>query len=452
LIAVTQAPGPKSMPILGHLLTFRRDPLKFVTRMASSYGDIAHFRLGTAHAYLFSNPEFVRDILVTRQTKFIKSRLLQRAKVLLGEGLLTSEGDFHLRQRRMVQPGFYRDRLAVYAAMMSQCAERTRDQWRAGQTLEVNDEMMRLTLAVVAKTLFNADVSSEASEIGAALTSALKMFDMLTLPFLKYIEKLPLPIIKRFERDRAKLDAIVYRLIAEWHESGVDRGDLLSMLLMTRDDEVSAETSEADRKMSDRQVRDEAMNLILAGHETTANALTWTFYLLSQNPECEKRLHEEVDQVLNGRTPGFSDFPNLRYTEMVFAEALRLYPPLWGVGRINLETFEIGGIEVPAGSICLMSTWVMHRKAEYYPEPERFDPERWTPELRQARPKFSYFPFGAGARVCIGERFSWLEGVLVLATLAQKWKLRLVPGHPVEPLPMITLRTKHGMMMTVEAR
>jgi cytochrome P450 len=445
---LTKPRGPKNAPFVGNLPSFRRNPVKFLTRMAATYGDMAYYKLGPIDAYFFNHPDFVRDILVTRQGNFVKSRMLQRARVLLGEGLLTSEGQFHLRQRRMVQPAFHRDRLAGYAAIMSEYAARKREQWRAGETLDVADEMMRLTLAVVGTTLFSADVESEAGEIGSALTSVLKMFDMLMLPFSEYFEKLPFPAIKRFEKGRDTLDRIIYRMIAERRACGEDKGDLLSMLLMSQDEE----STDADRTMSDKQVRDEALTLFLAGHETTANALTWTWYLVSQNPECEARLHREIDEVLNGRTPGFDDFPNLRYTEMVVAESMRLYPPAWGIGRMALENFEIGGVEVPAKSICIMSPYVMHRSPAYYPDPERFDPERWTPEARQARPKFSYFPFGGGSRVCIGERFAWLEGVLILATFAQKWKLRLVPGHPVEILPLITLRTKHGMKMTVEAR
>ena len=204
--------------------------------------------------------------------------------------------------------------------------------------------------------------------------------------------------------------------------------------------------------MSDQQIRDEALTLFLAGHETTANALTWTWYLLSQHPECEARMHAEIDQVLSGRTPGFDDFPNLRYTEMIFAESMRLYPPAWGIGRMNLEPFDIAGMELPAKSICVMSPFVMQRNPKFFPDPERFDPERWTPELRQGRPKFAYFPFGGGARTCIGERFAWLEGVLAIAAIAQKWKLRLKPGHPVEMHPLITLRTKYGMQMRIEPR
>ena len=452
MIAAARFPGPKNPPIFGHIRSFRRDPVAFLSRMGAEYGDLAHFKLGPVNAFFFNEPELIKDILVTRQGCFTKSRMLQRARILLGEGLLTSEGQFHLRQRRMVQPAFHRDRLVGYAAVMGDYAVRARDRWQAGQTLDMSDEMMRYTLAVVGQTLFSADVEADAAEIGAALTNVLHMFDMLMLPFSEYFQKLPIPAVRRFEKARDTLDRIIYGMIAERRASGQDHGDLLSMLLLAQDEEAGAGLSEAERRMSDQQIRDEALTLFLAGHETTANALTWTWYLLSQHPECEARMHAEIDQVLSGRTPGFDDFPNLRYTEMIFAESMRLYPPAWGIGRMNLEPFDIAGMELPAKSICVMSPFVMQRNPKFFPDPERFDPERWTPELRQGRPKFAYFPFGGGARTCIGERFAWLEGVLAIAAIAQKWKLRLKPGHPVEMHPLITLRTKYGMQMRIEPR
>jgi cytochrome P450 len=306
--------------------------------------------------------------------------------------------------------------------------------------------MMRLTLSIVGKTLFSADIESEASEIGEALTTVIKMFQMLMMPFSEYFEKLPLPSVRRFEKARARLDQTIYGLIRERRESGEDAGDLLSMLLLAQDEDTLGSS------MTDVQVRDEALTLFLAGHETTANALTWTWYLLSQNPECEARLHSEIDSVLAGRVPEMADLPQLRYTEMVFAESMRLYPPAWAIGRMSKEPFQMDGVEIGAKSICILSPYIIQRDARWFPDPERFDPERWMPEARESRPKFSYFPFGGGARVCIGERFAWMEGVLVLAALAQKWKLRLDASQRVEPLPLITLRTKYGMQMTVVAR
>jgi cytochrome P450 len=446
IATATKPRGPRNLPILGNLPSFRARPLEFLTRIAREYGDLPYFRLGPYHAYLINHPDYVRDILVTNQANFTKSRALQRGRILLGEGLLTSEGQFHLRQRRLVQPAFHRDRLAGYAAVMSDYAVRTRDRWKAGSTLDISQEMMRLTLAVVGKTLFSADVESEASEIGEALTTVLKMFSVLMLPFSEYLEKLPLPSIRRFEKARDRLDQTIYGLIHERRASGEDTGDLLSMLLLAQDEEGDG------GGMTDKQVRDEALTLFLAGHETTANALTWMWYLLSQNPECEAKLHQELDTVVGGRVPQMADLPQLRYTEMVFAEAMRLYPPAWAIGRMSKSEFELGGVHVPAKSICILSPYVMQRDPRWFPDPERFDPERWTPEARESRPKFSYFPFGGGARVCIGERFAWMEGTLAIAAIAEKWKLRLSPGQRVEPLPLITLRTKHGMNMFCEHR
>ena len=414
--------------------------------MAREYGDLPYFRLASFNVYLLNHPELVREVLVTQQANFIKSRALQRARILLGEGLLTSEGDFHKRQRRLVQPAFHRERLAAYAAVMSDYAARVRDRWTDGSTLDVSAEMMHLTLAVVGKTLFSADVESEATEIGDALTTVLKMFRLLMLPFSEYLEKLPLPSMRRFDKARTRLDTTIYGLIHERRKSGHDAGDLLSMLLLAQDEEGDG------GGMTDQQVRDEALTLFLAGHETTANALTWTWYLLSQNTECERRLHQEVDAVLNGRAATVADLPALRYTEKVFSEAMRLYPPAWAIGRMAIGPFELRGTKIATGSILIASPYVTQRDPRWFSDPERFDPERWTAELRDSRPKFSYFPFGGGARVCIGERFAWMEGVLVLATLAQKWKLRLASGQKVETLPLITLRTKYGMRMIVERR
>ena len=438
--------GPKNLPVVGHLPAFRAHPIDFLMRMAREYGDLPYFRLGPQHVYLVNHPDLVREVLVTNQANFTKSRALQRARVLLGEGLLTSEGQFHLRQRRLVQPAFHRERLAAYASVMSEYGVRLRDRWTAGSTLDVSHEMMRLTLAVVGKTLFSAEVEEEASEIGEALTIVLKMFRMLMMPFSEYLERLPLPSVRRFDKARARLDQTIYGLIHERRRSGEDTGDLLSMLLLAHDEEADGSG------MTDQQVRDEALTLFLAGHETTANALTWTWYLLSQNPECERRLHEEIDSVLEGRVPAMSDLPQLRYSEMVFAEAMRLYPPAWAIGRMSKGPFELGGIKIAGKSICIVSPYVMQRDPRWFPGPERFDPERWTTEARDARPKFSYFPFGGGARVCIGERFAWMEGVLMIAAIAQKWKLKLTPDQRVEPLPLITLRTKYGMRMIVEPR
>jgi cytochrome P450 len=435
-------PGPSGHIIVGSYPEFRRSPTEFLLNVARDYGDIAYFKLGGLEMYLLNRPDFIQDVLVTNSRNYMKSRILQRAKVLLGEGLLTSEGDHHLRQRRLVQPAFYRDRLVSYAATMASCARATASRWQPGETRDMAEEMARTTLAIVGQTLFSKDVEKDASDIGQALTDVLGTFGTMTLPFSGLIQRLPLPKLRKAKRAQAFLDQTIYRMIAERRATGEDRGDLLSMLLLTVDEEGSG-------GMSDTQVRDEALTLFLAGHETTANALTWTWYLLSQHPEAEEKMHAEIRYVLDGSPPGYGDLIKLQYTEMVLAESMRLYPPAWAVGRMVRRDTRIYNYAIPRDAICLMSPYVMHRNPRYYPDPDKFDPERFSPASRQDRPKFAYFPFGGGPRVCIGERFAWMEGVLVLATIAQRWRFSLAPGQVVETHPQITLRTRHGLQMIV---
>lgn len=445
-MTITRPPGPKRQLLGGNFLAFRRNSLDFLQRAAREYGDIVYFRMGPQDVFFLNHPDYVRDVLVTRHQNFVKGRALQRAKRLLGEGLLTSEGEFHRRQRRLAQPAFHRQRVASYAEMMTDRAVRTRERWQDGETLDISHEMMRLTLAIVGKTLFDADVEEEAQEIGQALTDVMNLFDVLLLPFSEYLDKFPLPQTRRFHKARARLDATVYRMIEERRRSGRDHGDLLSMLLLAQDEEGDT------GRMTDEQVRDEALTIFLAGHETTSNALTWTWYLLSQYPEVETKLHAEIDAVLDSKLPTADDVPRLRYTEMVLAESMRLYPPAWALGRLATSDYEVGGYVAPAGSLVLLSQYVAHRDPRYFSDPTRFDPDRWTPEARESRPQYSYFPFGGGPRRCIGEGFAWMEGILLIATLAQRFSLRLVPNHPVELKPVITLRPKHGMRMSVVRR
>jgi len=435
-----------------NLLALRRDPLGFFTKLAREFGDVAYFKLGPQEMFLLNHPDSIRDVLVTHHRNFMKGRGLQRAKRLLGEGLLTSEGEFHRRQRRLAQPAFHRQRIAAYGATMTDYASRLQERWQDGATVDISREMTRLTLAIAGKTLFDADVGSEADEIGAALTTAMELFTTLTLPFADLLEKLPLPGKRRFQKARDRLDATIYRMIDERRASGEDRGDLLSMLLLAQDEEDEEAAEGHGRGMTDAQLRDEAMTIFLAGHETTANALTWTWYLLSQHPEVEAKLHAELGAVLAGRPPTADDVARLRYTEMIFAESMRLYPPAWIMGRRVLNDYEVDGYLAPAGSIIVMSQYVMHHDARYFPDPFKFDPERWTPEAQATRPRFSYFPFGGGPRQCIGEGFAWMEGVLVMAALAQRWRMQHDPGHRVELQPLITLRPKHGMRMILQRR
>lgn len=439
-------PGPSTRLGRG-LLAARRDPVDFLLRVARQYGDVAYVKAGPFDIYLLSHPDHIRDVLVTHGRSFMKGQGLQEAKRLLGEGLLTSEGDFHRRQRRLIQPLFGHDRIAGYGAVMAEYASRTSDRWQDGQTLDMHGEMTGLTLAIVGKTLFGADLEeADARRVADALTAALGLFDRLTLPYASLMEHLPLAVNRQFGAAKATLDGIIHGLIHERRAAGVgDGGDVLSMLLAAQDEEST-------EGMTDLQVRDEAITILLAGHETTANALTWTLYLLSQHPDVEARMHMEIDEVLEGRLPTVDHTPALSYTEMVLAESMRLYPPAWILGRRALEDQAIADYVIPAGSIAVTSQYIVHHDRRWYPDPQRFDPDRWLPEAAARRPKLSYFPFGAGSRVCIGESFAWLEGVLVLATIAQRWRARLVPGHPVDLLPRVTLRPKHGMRMTVHRR
>jgi cytochrome P450 len=431
---------------LAAVLEYRRGPLPFFQNLAREYGDICYFKLGPQPAFFLNHPDLIKEALITNHQHFHKGLVLQRAKRLLGEGLLTSEGEYHLRQRRLAQPAFHRQRLVNYAAVMTEYATRAYSRWQDGETRDIADEMMRLTLAIVGKTLFDSDVESSAPEVSEAMTVVMELFNTLTIPFFELLRKLPLPQLRRFDSARKKLDAIMFGLIEERRRSGDDRGDLLSMLLLSHDIEGDG------GRMSDQQVRDEAITIFLAGHETTANALTWTWYLLSQNPAVEEKLHRELDEVLESRIPTFDDVPNLRYTEMVLTEAMRLYPPAWALGRYAVQDTEIGGYRVSKKSLVLMSQYVTHHDSRYFPDPLRFDPSRWTAEMRESRPQFSYFPFGGGPRRCIGEGFAWLEGVLLVATIAQKWRMRLAPGFRVALKPLITLRPKYGMKMVLERR
>jgi cytochrome P450 len=424
----------------------RRDPLAFVTRLAREFGDIAHHRAGRQHIILLSHPDLIRDVLVGDSQAFAKSRVMQRTKVLLGEGLLTSEGEFHMRQRRLMQPAFHRQRLPGYADLMVKAAARMREQWPAGVPVDIHQEMMRLTVAIVAGALFSSEVDTEAAEIGAAVSALLNLFPFMVLPFSEWLEKLPVGPSRKAARAVQRLGATIYRMIESRRSHPQRPDDLLSMLLEARDTEGDG------GRMTDRQLRDECMTLFVAGHETTAVALTWTWYLLSQYPDVEARLHAEIDSALGKRLPNADDLPRLTYTEMVLAESMRVFPPAWTVARTALRPLEIRGYRVPRGSLLMMSQWVMHRHPQYFPDPESFAPERWTREARAARPKFCYFPFGGGPRQCIGEGFAWMEGVLLLATIAQRWTMRMVPGHPVEPQPRITLRPRFGMKMVLEPR
>ncbi len=438
------APTVKPNWIGGHFRQFRKNPLEFL-KMMSSLGDVTSFRMGKMPAYLVNHPDLVRDVLVVNAHKYIKGRALQRAKNLLGEGLLTSEKEFHLRQRRLAQPAFHRARIAGYAQAMIEYGEKMSGEWKDSDERDISKEMMRLTLWIVGKTLFSADVEKNAEEVGEVMTTLVEMFDLLLMPFSEYLEMLPLPSSRRLRAARTKLDEIIYGFIRERRKSDEDKGDLLSMLLLSRDEDGS--------QMTDKQVRDECLTIFLAGHETTANALTWTWYLLSQNADIEAKFHAEIDAVLGNRNAVPEDYPNLKFTEQILAESMRLYPPAWTIGRMATEDCELDGYKIEKGSLVLTPMYIMHRDQRFWSDADEFKPERWeTQSIKEAGNKFIYFPFGGGIRRCIGEQFAWMEGVLLLATIGKKWKLNLDSEQKIVPQPMITLRSKFGMKMRIEAR
>jgi cytochrome P450 len=414
--------------------------------VAEGYGDVSRFRFGLYDEYLLVHPEHIERVLVGEHQSFTKGRALAEAKRILGEGLLTSEGQLHRRQRRLMQPLFVHDRIRAYGAEMVEAGERAAARWPGGSLFDAQAEMSRLTLGIVGRTLFDADIDAEAAEIGHALTESIEMLNRFMLPFSGLLDRLPTATARRLRRARARLDETIYALIAERRRNGGDHDDLLSLLLHAGDEE------DRSARMSDEQVRDEAMTIFLAGHETTAVALTWTLYLLAQNLEVETRLHEELRRQLDGRSPTVADLPRLPYTEQVLAESMRLYPPAWVIGRRARVDVDLDGYRIPAGAIVILSPFVTQRDARWYPEPLRFDPDRFTPDARAHRARYAYFPFGGGPRVCIGESFARMEARLLLATLAQRLRFRLAPNQQVALQPRVTLRPRGGLAMTVNRR
>jgi cytochrome P450 len=439
-------PGPRGNLFLGSIRGYQRNPLRLFTEATRHYGPIVRFRFGTREVYFMSHPDYVKHVLQEHNRNYHKSLAYDKTRPMLGYGLLTSEDEFWRRQRRLVQPAFHRKYIGSFATTMTDATDAMLERWepyaQTGQPFDVAKEMMRLTLTIVGKTLFSTDVSGEADRVGQALTIALEHTSKRMQALFDLGEKLPTPENRRFNEAIRTLDEVVYGMIEERRRTGAAYNDLLSLLLHAQDEDTG-------ERMSDKQLRDEAMTIFLAGHETTANALSWTWYLLSKHPDVARTLRAEVNQVLGGRVPTLEDLPKLRYTKMVIDESLRLFPPAWGVGRTALGDDEIDGYRIPGGAIVALSAYVTHRLPEFWDNPEGFDPERWTPERNEKRPRFAYFPFGGGPRLCIGNNFALMEAQLIVATIAQRYRIDLVPGHPIVPEPMVTLRPKHGVLMTL---
>lgn len=443
--SVKTLPGPQGDWLLGSIPHIRTDTLGFEDSLPT-YGDIVHVRFAGRQAYYYFDPAHVHQILVTDARKFRKApvyRMLLRP--FLGDGLLTSDGEFWRRQRRLAQPAFHKKRIDAYAQVMVDYTEDLLAGWQPGQERQICHDMMELTLRVVGKTLFDADIGGAATRVYDALTTVLEVTkEAIQSPFWSLTEWLPIP--RNFRRRAAvnELDAVVMGLVNERRAAGADRGDLLSMLLLAEDEDGG--------RMSDRQLRDEAVTLVLAGHETTANALAWTWYLLAQHPEVEAKLHAELDAVLGNRPPTLDDLPKLEYTFMVIKESMRLYPPIPAIARQPVEPVTVGGYDFDPSTIAVIATHVLHRDPRWWSEPDRFDPERFHPDNEANLTKYAYLPFGGGPRICIGNSFAEMEARLVLATIAQRYRLILQPGQEIIPEAQLTLRPRDGIRMRVEPR
>jgi cytochrome P450 len=438
---VTFPPGPRGYPLIGVLPGLRSDPLRTFLDAADRYGDVVHMKAGPYHGYLLSEPAHIRHVLQDNARNYHKSPLYARLRDTLGNGLLTSEDSSWLRQRRLAQPAFHRQRLVAMAETMVACTEQMLERWdRAapdGATIDVVEEMMALTQAIIVRTMFSTDLGETADVVNRTWPIINRRIGE-TFWATKIETTLPLPANRRFWRALAELDGVVYRIIADRRRTGRDEPDLLSMFVSARDEETGG-------GMSDRQLRDEVMTMLLAGHETTSLALSWTYYLLSRHPAVERSIAEEVDRVVGAARPSFAHLDQLVCARRAIEESLRLYPPAWGFSRRALGDDEIGGFRVRKGSLVFLIPFVLHRRPALWPDPDRFDPDRFTPEHEAARPKFAYIPFGGGPRGCIGNHFAMIEAQLIVASIAQRYRVELLPDQQIRPEPLITLRPAPGV-------
>ena len=436
-------PGPRPHFLIGNMPLASRDPLAVFTRWAGEFGDVFYYRAGWIQVYFLNHPDLIEFVLVRNHQNFRKDRVIRNSRWFFGDGLLTSEGEHWKRQRRLSQPAFHRDRIALYASVMTSYTQRMLSLWHDGTVIDAHQEMMRLTLRIVVRALFGVE-AEETEEISRSLNIMMRNSTGARLLLPPFFRQLPLPRMFELRRAVSKLNDTVYRIIDLRRRNEGDSGDLLSVLMEARDEDGS--------HMDDKQLRDEVMTFLLAGHETTALALSWAWHLLSQDSQVEHKLHQELDRVLGGRIPTVSDVSSLTYTEAVIKESMRLYPPAWSVARTVIKDFELGGYRIPAGASVVMSQWIMQRDPRFFSDPEKFDPDRWSNENIQKLPKFAYFPFGGGPRQCIGASFAMMEAVLLLATIARRFRLSKVEGQPIVPVPSFTLRPKEGIYVELRKR
>lgn len=440
-------PGPKGLPIVGAAFDLRDDPLNSMRRLAREYGDIVLFYVMKRERVLLNHPQLIYQVLVLQHAKFHKSELTRRITArMLGQGLLISEGDFWRRQRRLVQPAFHRARLNDYAATMLDLAEAHIRGWRNGDRRNMAEEMMALTLGIAVRTLFGSALPVDAAEVGRAMTFLMRYSLRRQRSPIRIPESWPTPKNRRANRELAFVDSLVYRIISERQDSGNGhhRNDLLALLMGAMDEDGS--------QMTRQQLHDEAMTLFIAGHETTAQMLSWAWYALSQNSAAEARLYEELRSALGDNSFTPADFARLPYLRAVMNEVLRLYPPAYIMARESIEPCQLGGYEFGPGTTILFSQWVTHRDPRFFDDPDAFRPERWLDGLEERLPPGAYYPFGAGPRRCIGEGFALLEAATVISTIARRFSFRLLPGEPVVPEPLVTLRSRNGIYMQLHAR
>ena len=439
-------PGPAEIPLLGSSIRFARDPIAFLDRTARTYGDIAFFRLGSVNVFFLSHPDLVKEVLITQRQNFTLSPLRERLRPVIGNGLFASGGQLHAIQRRLMQPVFRKSRIESYAEVMAAFARRTRDRWTPGAEIDSSEEMMQLTMLVASIALFGHDIEDDADAVSKNMTFLLEHFTRLFSPFFSFLLKMPLPSTLRVRATVRDLDAVIYRMIERRRANPGAVDDLLTRLMQAKDDETQTQ-------MTEKQLRDELLTLLIAGHETTANLLCWTLYLLARAPDKDARVHAEAKAVLDGR-PGFTaaDADRLPYLRKVIMEGLRLYPPGWFIGRRALADVRLGGYDVPKDSVVMLCQYIMQRDGRFYEDPAEFRPERWTEQFEKELPRGAFFPFSAGDRHCIGEGFAWQEALLIIATLLERWRLELVPGQRILPRPSVTLRPNTGIRMIVHAR